>query len=152
MGGEALNALRIEKGYLHWGHDVSYTEAPHQVGLGFLCKANKGIQYIGQAAVQQRKDQALGPYLCHIKLGDAGPLLYHNEPILLGDGKSKKTIGYVTSGAYSCTATAAVGLGFLDERLDVTQGQFSVLVEGIAYPAALSWKPFYDPTNTRLKS
>ena len=152
MGGEALNALRIEKGYVHWGHDVSYTEAPHQVGLGFLCKANKGADHIGKAAVQQRKDQALGPYLCHIQLGDAGPLLYHNEPILLGDGKSKKTIGYVTSGAYSHTASAAVGLGFLDERLDVAQGQFSVLIEGVAYPAKLSWKPFYDPTNTRLKS
>ena len=152
MGGEALNALRIEKGYLHWGHDVSYTEAPHQVGLGFLCKANKGTDYIGKAAVQQRKDQALGPYICHIKLGDAGPLLYHNEPILLGDGQSKKTIGYVTSGAYSCTAKAAVGLGFLDDRLEVDQQQFSVLIEGLAYPALLSWKPFYDPSNSRLKS
>ena len=41
MRGETLNALRIEKGYLHWGHDLSYTDAPHQLGLEFLCKTNK---------------------------------------------------------------------------------------------------------------
>ena len=27
LGGEALNALRIEKGFVHWGHDMAYTEA-----------------------------------------------------------------------------------------------------------------------------
>ena len=50
VGGEALNALRIEKGFVHWGHEMAYTEAPHQVGLDFACKPDKSIPFIGRAA------------------------------------------------------------------------------------------------------
>nr|WP_282569170.1 hypothetical protein [Aliiroseovarius sp. S1339] len=34
VGGAALNALRIEMGFLHWGHNLAYTEVPYPVGLG----------------------------------------------------------------------------------------------------------------------
>jgi glycine cleavage system aminomethyltransferase T len=57
MGGEALNALSIKKGYLHWGHDLSYTDAPHQLGLEFLCKTNKALHFVGQITNQE--------LLCH---------------------------------------------------------------------------------------
>ncbi|HCH23971.1 MAG TPA: FAD-dependent oxidoreductase [Oceanospirillaceae bacterium] len=149
VGGEALNALRIEKGFLHWGHDLAYTEAPHQLGLGFLC--NKEQNFVGKEAAQERKDAAQGPYLCHVKLLDEQPLLYHNEPVLL-DGKA---IGFITSGAFGNAMGAAVGLAFVDiQRGDklLETASFEVLVEGVAYPAQLSWRPFYDANNSRCKA
>ena len=54
-GGEALNALRIERGFLHWGADMAYTEAPHQMGLDFTCKADKPSPFIGRDAYLARK-------------------------------------------------------------------------------------------------
>ena len=96
MGGEALNALRIEKGYLHWGHDISYTDAPHQLGLEFLCKTNKRQHFLGQAAFEKRSAQTKGPYLCHLSLVDSGPMLHHNETVLC----KGQPAGFVTSDAY----------------------------------------------------
>ena len=34
-GYHALNSLRMEKGYRHWGHDISDEDTPLQGGLGF---------------------------------------------------------------------------------------------------------------------
>jgi len=99
VGGEALNALRIEKGYLHWGHDMAYTESPHQIGLDFICKTEKNIPFIGRDAYLNRKEEGVGPHLCSIKLKDSTAMLHHNEPVLRDD----KVVGFITSGAFIYT-------------------------------------------------
>ena len=153
MGGEALNALRIEKGYLHWGHDLAYTEAPHQLGLEFLCKTNKPTPFLGQAAFEQSRNEAAGPYLCHLVLADEQPMLHHNEPVL----RDGEIVGFVTSGAYSQQRQAAVGLclinlpeGSIDPQV-LNQGHYTVLIEGVEYTATVSLKSTFDPQHLRLK-
>jgi len=143
IGGEALNALRVEKGFLHWGHDMSYTEAPHQVGMGFICKPNKPIPFIGRDAFLSRKADGKGPYLCHIKLQDPGPLLHHNEPVL----KDGEVVGYVASGVYAYAQGASLGTCFIntDDRASLESGRYAVVVEGQTIPATLSIKPFSRP-------
>ena len=148
VGGEALNALRIEKGFLHWGHDMSYTEAPHQVGLGFVCKPEKAIPFIGRDAFVIRKTDGKGPFLYHIKLQDAVPLLHHNEPVL----KDGKVAGYIASGAYAYAQGAAIGTCFInsEDRTTVTHGAFAVMVEGQTIPATVSLRPFSKPQLSNL--
>ena len=34
-GYHALNSLRIEKAFRHWGHDISDEDTPLEAGLGF---------------------------------------------------------------------------------------------------------------------
>lgn len=143
VGGEALNALRIEKGFLHWGHDMSYTEAPHQVGLGFICKPDKPIPFIGRDAVLSRKAAGKGPFLCHVKLQESGPLLHHNEPVL----KDGEVVGYVASGAFAYAQNASVGTCFItsDDKDSIPNGDYAVVVEGQTIPATLGLKPFSTP-------
>ena len=105
-GGEALNALRIEKGFLHWGADMAYTEAPHQLGLYFICKPGKKLSFIGRDACLARKAEPKGPCLPSVRLADPDAILHHNEPVLT-DGQ---IIGFVTSGAFCAMQKAAVGL------------------------------------------
>ena len=140
IGGEALNALRVEKGFLHWGHDMSYTEAPHQVGLGFVCKPDKAIPFIGRDAFVSRKSKGQGPFLCHVKLLDTGALLHHNEPIL----KDGAVVGYVASGAFAYVQDTAIGTCFIDanNRASIERGAYEVVVEGQAIQASLSLRPF----------
>ena len=141
VGGEALNALRIEKGFVHWGHDMSYTEAPHQIGLGFTCKPGKEIPFIGRDAMLERKKEGNGPFLCSIKLDDSKPLLHHNEPVL----RDGEVVGYISSGAFSQSLGASIGLCFIsasDGRASLLNGTYSVMVEGQQIPATLSTKPF----------
>lgn len=152
IGGEALNALRIEKGYLHWGHDMSYTEAPHQLGCEFLCKTEKPVSFIGKEAYMERREQKSGPYLCSIKLNDPDPMLYHNEPVL----RNGQVEGFVTSAAYGYTVGSAVGLCFVNlpegstEKRDLETGNYEVMIEGKAIAATISLSPFYDPSNERM--
>jgi 4-methylaminobutanoate oxidase (formaldehyde-forming) len=135
-----LNALRIEKGFVHWGHDMSYTEAPHQIGLGFTCKQDKAIPFIGRDAMLERKTTGEGPFLCSIKLNDETPLLHHNEPVL----RDGEIVGYVASGAFAQSQGASIGLCFVsapDRRASLLKGEYSVMVEGQQIPATLSIKP-----------
>lgn len=153
-GAEALNALRIEKGFLHWGHDMAYADAPHQMGLGFACKPGKPFPFVGRDAYLERKAADQGPYLCFVKLDDAAPLLHHNEPVL----RDGDIAGYVTSGAWSQAQGSSVGLCILSAPEGMTsrqatgQGRFSVMVEGREIPATVSLKPFYDPSGTKMLS
>lgn len=142
VGGEALNALRIEAGFVHWGHDMAYTEAPHQVGLGFVCKPDKAVPFVGRDAFVARRAGGEGPFLCSIRLEDGEALLHHNEPILRGDAVA----GFVTSGAFSAQTGAAIGLCMITPpegkgRSDLEHGPYSVLVEGRRVPAAVSLRP-----------
>jgi 4-methylaminobutanoate oxidase (formaldehyde-forming) len=154
IGGEALNALRLEKGFVHWGHDMAYTEAPHQMGMEFVCKTKKPIPFIGRDAFLERKSENKGPFLCSIRLRDPEPLLHHNEPVL----RDGKIAGYVTAGAWGQTVGAAVGLCLMSlpegetTKAAVEKGHFSVLVEGKNIEADVSLTPFYDPQSKRMLS
>ena len=154
LGSEALNALRIEKGFVHWGHDLAYTESPHQVGLAFICKIDKVPAFLGREAYLQRKLEAKGPYLCSVKLKASAPLMHHNEPVL----RDGQVVGYVTSGAFSAHFNCAVGLCLIDVPVDahgktvLPAGDYAVMIEGESIPAEVSVRPFYDPRNERMLS
>jgi 4-methylaminobutanoate oxidase (formaldehyde-forming) len=152
LGGEALNALRIEKGFVHWGHDMAYTEAPHQIGLEFVCKPDKSTPFVGREAYLERKAQALGPFLCSIKLADPEPMLHHNEPVL----RDGEVVGYVTSGSHGYIVGSAVGLCFISlaegetDKASLLHGRYSVRVEGAEIPAEISMSAFHDPQSKRM--
>lgn len=143
-GGEALNALRIEKGFVHWGSDMAYTESPHQIGLDFACRHDKNTAFIGKAAYLARKAEAKGPFLCSVKLHQPDAMLHHNEPVL----RDGAVVGFVTSGAFSALLGTAIGLCLIappagtSGNKELEKGDFTVLVEGRAIPATVQRKAF----------
>ena len=143
VGAEALNSLRIEKGFLHWGHDMSYTEAPHQVGLSSVCKPNKPVPFIGRDAYLDRTAEGKGPFSCYVKIKSPKPILHNNEPLLI----DKKIVGYVSSGAFAYSQDAAVGICFVnvDDRALIEKRSHAVVIEGQVIPADLCLKPFSVP-------
>ncbi len=154
IGGEALNALRLEKGFLHWGHDMAYTEAPHQMGMEYFCKIDKPMPFIGKEGYLQRKAENKGPFICSLKLIDPTHLLHHNEPVL----RDGKVAGHVTAGAFGHTVGSAIGLCLLDladgvtDKKSLEDGIYTVLVEGNEVAADVSLKPFYDPESVHMFS
>ena len=50
-GYHALNSLRIEKAYRHWGPDITDEETPLEAGLGFAVKWDKPGGFIGREAL-----------------------------------------------------------------------------------------------------
>ena len=82
-GYHALNSLRMEKGYRHWGHDITDEDNPLEAGLGFAVAWDKPGGFIGREALAApaRDAGAHTPPGPASPLDDPEPLLYHNEPI-----------------------------------------------------------------------
>ena len=148
-GYHALDSLRIEKAYRHWGHDITDEDTPLQAGLGFAVKFDKPGGFIGREALLREKAAGPARQLLQFRLLDPIPLLYHNEPIWRDDD----LVGHVTSGAYGHTLGGAIGLGYVDTATapDPAQGGFSIEVAGERIPAEVSSIPMYDPRNKRIR-
>ncbi len=148
----ALDSLRIEKAYRHWGHDITDQDSPLEAGLGFAVRFDKPGGFIGREALLRQKESGIAKRLIQFRLRDPQPLLYHNEPIWLGD----EIAGYVTSGNYGHSLGAAVGLGYVAMSLlpdfpDLSGG-FEIEVAGVRVPAEASLRPMYDPSGQRVRN
>jgi glycine cleavage system T protein len=151
-GYHALNSLRIEKGYRHWGHDITDEDTPLEAGLGFAVKWDKPGGFVGREALLKQKESGCLKRLVQFKLHSPEPLLYHNEPIWHG----RSIVGFIRSGMYAHTLGGAVGLGYVTAPTGSLQGaialdDYEVEVAGVRYPAAASLRPLYDPKNERIK-
>ena len=148
-GYHALDSLRIEKAYRHWGHDITDEDTPLEAGLGFAVKFDKPGGFIGREALLRDKAAPPAKRLLQFRLLDPGPLLYHNEPIWRDDA----LVGHVTSGAYGHTLGGAIGLGYVDtaKAPDPAEGDFRIEVAGQRIPAEVSSLPMYDPENKRIR-
>ena len=152
-GYHALNSLRMEKGYRHWGHDITDEDTPLEAGLGFAVKIDKAGGFVGRDALVKQKQEGLRKRLLQFQLKSPEPLVYHNEPIWQGES----IVGFIRSGMYAHTLGAAVGLGYVTAPGggvvgDIDSQGYEIEVAGIRYPAIASLKPLYDPTNQRIKS
>jgi glycine cleavage system aminomethyltransferase T len=138
-GSFAFDALRLERGFRSWGHDMGPLDDPFEVGLGFAVRLEKD-DFGGAEALRRLKDAPRERRLLSIRLDDPAPMLWHAESVLAGDER----IGHVTSGAYGYTVGGAVGLawihGDVPEDVPVT-----VEVCDRRVPATISSKPFYLP-------
>ena len=55
-GLHALDTMRMETGFLHWGHDISPAENQYQAGLNFAINFKKNIDFIGKNSLSKIKD------------------------------------------------------------------------------------------------
>ena len=151
-GYHALNSLRIEKGYRHWGHDITDEDTPLEAGLGFAVKWDKPGGFIGREALLREIEAGCRKRLLQFKLESPEPLLYHNEPIWRGGS----IVGFIRSGMYAHTLGAAVGLGYVTVSDPGTPalgaGHYEIEVAGIRCPAIASLQPLYDPKNERIRN
>jgi len=153
-GFQALDTLRMEKGYRDYGHDIDNTDTPLEVGLGFAIAFDKSGGFIGrEALLRQKEEGVLKLRLAQFLLEDPEPLLYGDEPIY----RDGDWVGYVRAGAYGHTLGGGVGLGEVENEAGVTadfilSGSYEIEVAGVRYPARASLRPMYDPKGERVRS
>ena len=148
----AMDIMRMEKGYLHWGHDISPAENPFEAGLGFAVKLDKKFNFIGREYLintkQKQKKQIAMFVLDNSEPGK--PLLLHDEPIFYND----KIIGETTSGNYSFCYESNIAIGYIDSEIDkqtVSNEKFDIEVAKVKYKAKLILEPLHDPKNVNIK-
>ena len=154
IGYHALDSLRLEKGYRHWGHDITDEDTPLEAGLGFAVAWDKLNGFIGRDALLQKREKGLARRLVQFKLTTSEDLLYHNEPIW----RNEAIVGYLSSGAYGHTIGAAVGMGYISDPTGATiddvfieSGDYEIEIACERVPAIASLRPFYDYENVRIR-
>ncbi len=154
-GLHALDSGRIEKKFLHFGHDVADEDTPLECGYGFVCAYDKPIPFIGRDALLKQRETQLWKQkrLTQFLLQNPESMLYHHEPIL----RNGKTVGYLTSGNYGHSLGGSVGLGYVRHAGGVDQdflnsGTIEIDVAGERIPATASLTAMYDPKRERMRS
>ncbi|MEJ6404101.1 GcvT family protein [Yoonia sp. 2307UL14-13] len=152
-GMHMMDAARMEKGFRHFGHDITSEDHVLEAGLGFAVKTDKP-NFIGRDAVLRKRNNGLERRLVQFKLTDPEPLLYHNEPIL----RDGDVVGYLTSGGYGHHLGSAVGMGYVpcaepgEKVADMLGSTYEIDVMGAKVAAEAQLKPFYDPKSERVKA
>ena len=142
-GAHSMDTMRMESGFLHWGHDISPEENQYQAGLNFAISYKKNINFIGKKAVEKIKLQKLDRrfVMFILKNNEPGiPLLLHEEPIYLDD----KIIGKTTSGNYSFNFNKNLTFGYIKTDLsneELANKKLFVEVEKQRHPMAIQLKP-----------
>ncbi|MCC5963103.1 MAG: GcvT family protein [Rhodobacteraceae bacterium] len=149
-GLHAMNSCRLEKGFRHFGHDITDEDHVLEAGLGFAVKTDKGA-FMGHEAVLRRQDTGLSRRLMQFRLTDPNRHLHHNEPIL----RDGEIAGYITSGAYGHALGASIGLGYVpcrepgESAEEMLASSYHIEIAGQRIAATPSLRPLYDPDARR---
>ncbi|MCG8490152.1 MAG: hypothetical protein MI743_00945, partial [Sneathiellales bacterium] len=152
-GYHSMDSLRIEKGYRHWGHDITDEDTPLEAGLAFTIDWDKPGGFIGREALLQQKEKGYSKRLLTFTLEEENALLYHDEPIW----RDGKRVGYISSGAYGHEIGKPVGLGYVkyDGRFDkeaLLSSRYEIEIAGIRHPAKAGLAPLYDPKSSKIRT
>ena len=151
-GYHALDSLRIEKAYRHWGHDLSDEDTPLQAGLSFTVAWDKPGGFIGRDALIAQRQDGVRRRLALFELLDPQPLLYHDEPIW----RDGTCVGRITSGAYGHSVGAALGFGYVTSEAPMTRaslrdGRYEIEVGIDRIPARVHLRAPWDPDNAAVR-
>tara|TARA_Y100000389_G_C17360004_1_gene463230 strand:- start:225 stop:1094 length:870 start_codon:yes stop_codon:yes gene_type:complete len=142
-GAHTMDIMRMESGFLHWGHDISPEENQFQAKLNFTISFKKNFDFIGKKKLLEIKNQKLDRRIIMLLLKDndpGNPLLLHEEPIYLNN----TIIGKTTSGNYSFNYNKNISFGYIESDLkdeDLHEKNLYIEIEKLKYPAELLLKP-----------
>ncbi len=153
-GMHCLDSARLEKKFVHFGHDVGDEDTPLEAGMGFVCAFDKAVPFIGRDAVARQRDSRahLRKRLVQFLLLDPEAMLYHHEPVR----RDGELVGFLTSGNYGHTLGGSVGLGYVRSREEIDPawleaGSWTVEVAGREVAARASLRALYDPGGGRAR-
>ena len=145
-GSHAMDVMRMESGFLHWGHDISPEENQYEAGLNFAISYKKEINFIGKESLLKIKNKIQKKRFIMLSLIDSipgQPLLLHEEPIYLND----KIIGRTTSGNFSFNYSKNLSFGYVNSDYSneaLTKLNLYIEVAKKKYPVHVEIKPLKD--------
>ena len=148
VGGRALGALRIEKGYGSWGREYSPEYWPQEAGLHGLIKLDK--DFLNKEAYLKISNTLPRESLTMFEVdvtdnADANG----GEPIFLADGTP---VGRVTSGSYGYTVGKSLAIGYAREGMVHAGDTVEIFILGKPHAATVLDKPPFDAGGERLRA
>jgi 4-methylaminobutanoate oxidase (formaldehyde-forming) len=151
-GFHALDCCRMEKAFKHWGHDLSAYTTPLEAGLGFAVAFEKGVDFIGRAALLRQKEAGIGKRLVLFAIEEDTPVVLHDEPIY----RDGELVGTTTSGNFAPTLGKCLAFGYVENPDGVGKdyilaGSYEIEIAARRYPATPALRAPYDPTGARMR-
>ena len=150
-GMHTLDTLRLEKKFLHWGHDITSENNPIEAGLKFAVNLNKSCNFIGRQSIEKIILQPLTRKLELFslkKFNEPGkPLLLHDEPLFY----KNEIIGYSTSSNYSFNYKKNIFLAYVKIRPDMIN-KLNIEVAGKKFELNHEKDCLHDPKGKILRN
>ena len=144
-GYRAIESLRLEKGYLAWGVEISTETSPAEAGLDFAVSKKK-LEFIGKAALDGAPP--ISRKLVAITFDDIRDVPLGNEPIRIGGS----VVGRVKSGGQGYSIGKAIGYAYLPLEHSAVGTSVDVEFFGEWKLGTISSSPLYDPSGVKIRS
>ena len=145
-GNRALSTLRLEKGFLFYGADVSPEVTPFEAGLGFMIDAKRS-DFLGADVLREQAGQTPEHRLVLAEIAAKDADCMGGEPLFDGE----RVVGQVTSGGYGYWARTSLAILWLSAQAAETNGPLEVELFGERVQATILPRPPFDPDGARLR-
>jgi sarcosine oxidase subunit alpha len=152
IGVDALQELRIEKGFLHVGSDTDGRTIPADIGMGGVL-SKKTQDFVGRRSLD-RPDAKRADRLQFTGIAAEEPdvVLPIGAHIVASSKGRSESEGYVTSSCASETLARGVSLGLVRAAQSRMGESIHVYFEGRVWPARIVPPCQYDPKGQRLNA
>ncbi len=133
----ARDSLRIEAGYVLYGHELTEEITPLEARIGFVVKFDKG-DFIGREPLLEQKGGGLSRVRVGLRMRERG--VPREGYGILADGE---VVGRVTSGVLSPLLGVGIAMGYAPPEIE-TAREVAIEIHGKPRAAELVRPPFYD--------
>jgi aminomethyltransferase len=138
VGLGARDTLRLEAGMPLYGNELDRTTNPYEAGLERVVKLDKGVDFVGRAALEKVARDGVARRLVGLVVRGRG-IARHGYPVWAGERRT----GIITSGAPSPTLGTPIALAYVAPR-DAEPGTIlDVEIRDGRVPAEVVALPFY---------
>ncbi|MBL8669282.1 MAG: FAD-dependent oxidoreductase [Alphaproteobacteria bacterium] len=147
FGAQALNSMRLEKGFGSWAREYRPIYGAEEARLGRFVRLEKGA-FIGRDAAAAERKAGGERRLVLLAVDSPDADAFGDEPIW-HDGK---VVGWVTSGGYGHTVSKSLALGYVPRAVAEAASGLAIEMLGERRPAKILKDPPHDPKGTRMRS
>ncbi|MEO9516997.1 MAG: FAD-dependent oxidoreductase [Paracoccaceae bacterium] len=146
FGARAVDAMRLEKGYLHWKAEILTEFDPFEAGLDRFVRMEKD-DFAGKAALQSRLNAGPNKKLVTFAIASKAVPAHSGASVMRND----KVVGTVTSGGWGHRVDRNLAMAFVDPKLASVGTQLELDLIGLRAPAEVIESGPFDPSNARPK-
>ncbi|MEL6978805.1 MAG: FAD-dependent oxidoreductase [Pseudomonadota bacterium] len=145
----AQTSMRIEKGFLAYGHDLDEDVTPLEAGLAFAVAWD--TPFIGRKALSARRERGVERRLVTLLFEDADVVPIGLEPVLRSCAGAADYIGATTSAAFGYRVGRPVALASIRAEAAAEGASLAVAIGARRCAATVRLGPAFDPDGTRLR-
>ena len=143
----AQTAMRIEKRFLAYGHDIDSDTSPLQAGLDFA--VDYDTDFIGRDALMRLRQERRNSRIGTILFDDPDVVPQGGEPVYC-DGE---IAGKTTSAAFGYRVGRALAIADLDLPFMRSEGAFvEVGIGSLREPGRVTFRAAFDPDGRRMRA